>query len=158
MTARHVERALWGITLISVAVTGVTVAQTRSRSHAIVHTMPASTGEAVMYDRELLAAAADSVIANDLFRAARHPTKVAFGMPPAPSVALPPPHPRPQLTLGGDIGGPPWRAVVNGVPGHENGVVVSQGDTIAGLRIRSIRRDTVVIQGVDTTWTLTMRR
>jgi len=54
--------------------------------------------------------------------------------------------------------GPPWQAVLEGIPGKQGSVVVRVGDVFGELRIRSIRRDTVVVQGADTTWKLTVRR
>jgi hypothetical protein len=150
---RQLERGLW-----SAAVLGIIAA-----SAAVVHAHPATHDRSIipvarvddvsMYDRTTLVRAGDSVIVNDAFRTERRPARIAFGMPPVAAVE-PTRSPRPQLTLGGIIGGPPWRAVVNGIPNHDGGAVVSPGDTIGGLRIRSIRRDVVVVQGQDTIWTL----
>lgn len=74
--------------------------------------------------------------------------------------AVTPPHPpRPALGLRGVVGVEPGlRAVVDGVPGAEGGVLLAAGDTIRGLRVRRVTADTVVIQGADTVWRLTMRR
>lgn len=108
--------------------------------------------EVFVYDAAVLGRAADSVSVADPFRLARRPPRVAFGttLPNAP-----PPRPRLQLALDGIVGGPPWRAVLEGVPMHDGSTVVAAGDTIGGLTVRSIRRDTVVVWGMDTTWTLT---
>jgi hypothetical protein len=102
--------------------------------------------------------AAASLIDTDPFRAARHPSPVAYrsdleGAPPPPLRA-----PRPALTVSGIIGGPPWSAVVEGVPGREAGMVVQSGDTLGGLKVNAVKRDTVVITGMDTTWRLVVRR
>jgi hypothetical protein len=56
------------------------------------------------------------------------------------------------------IFGPPWQAVVEGIPGREGGVVVREGEVLGELRVRSIKRDTVVVVGFDTTWALAVRR
>jgi hypothetical protein len=37
-------------------------------------------------------------------------------------------------------------------------VLVRQGDAVGDLKIRVVGRDTVVIQGADTTWRLTLKR
>jgi hypothetical protein len=60
--------------------------------------------------------------------------------------------------LRGIIGGPPWSAILEGIPGREGSVVLRRGDTIAALRVRAVRRDTVVVEGADTTWRLTVKR
>jgi type II secretion system (T2SS) protein M len=119
--------------------------------------IPASTREVAMYDAEVLQHAADSLIANDVFRLERKPSAVAFGLPANPT---PPPAAKPaiQIVLGGVMGGPPWRAVLSGIPGHNGSVIVAQGDTLGGLRVKSVQRDVVVVQGPDTMWTLKVRR
>ncbi|MDB4878329.1 MAG: hypothetical protein JWM41_4775 [Gemmatimonadetes bacterium] len=65
-----------------------------------------------------------------------------------------PPRVRPVMTLKAIVGGPPWQAVVDGIPGQPPGVLVRQGTTLDKLAIRSVTRDSVVIQGPDTTWVL----
>jgi prophage tail gpP-like protein len=50
-----------------------------------------------------------------------------------------------------------WEAVIAGIPGRDGSVVVRAGDTLEGLRIRRIDRDTVVVGAVDTTWKLTVK-
>jgi hypothetical protein len=102
--------------------------------------------------------AADSVIANDLFRLEHRPSQVAFGTPPLPTAPSASPKPRVQPTLGGIVGGPPWKAVLMRLPGHEGGVIVVTGDTVAGLKVQAVRRNAVLIRGEDTTWTLTTKR
>jgi len=44
------------------------------------------------------------------------------------------------------------------VPGRQGGTLVKSGDRLGDLRIRSVTRDQVVVQGADTTWRLTVRR
>jgi hypothetical protein len=66
--------------------------------------------------------------------------------------------PKPRLVLRGVLGGPPWEAVLEGIPGREGSVVVRTGEVIGGLTIRAIRNNAVFVQGMDTTWTLTMGR
>jgi hypothetical protein len=62
------------------------------------------------------------------------------------------------LLLRGLIGGPPWTAVVEGIPGREQGIVLRAGDTVAGLTVRDVRAAEVIVRGMDTTWTLRLRR
>lgn len=105
-----------------------------------------------------LIAASDALVARDPFRLERKPSGVAYSAamegapPPAPRA------PRPALAVAGIVGGPPWEALLEGVPGREGTALVRRGDTVSGLRVRSISKDTVKITGMDTTWILTVRR
>lgn len=106
---------------------------------------------------QALLAAGEIVVARDPFRLERRPSAVAY----APSLegAPPPPRPpRPALAITGIVGGPPWEAFLDGVPGRQGSVLVRLGDTLSGLRIRSVTRDSVRITGMDTTWVLAVRR
>lgn len=106
-------------------------------------------------ERAATASLASDIVARNPFRLDRRPSSVPFGAPPV--VAAPPdPTRRPKIQLTG-VFGPPWQAVLEGIPGREGSVVARVGDAFGTLRIRSIRRDTVVVQGADTTWKLTVR-
>lgn len=102
--------------------------------------------------------AANTLIATDPFRTARHPSPVAYRPELEGAPTLPSRLPRPALAVSGIVGGPPWSAVLEGVPGRGGGAVVQAGDTLGGLRVRAVRPDTVVITGMDTTWRLTVRQ
>lgn len=62
-----------------------------------------------------------------------------------------------QIALQG-VAGPPWTAVLSGLPGRPAQAVVMVGDTIGNVRIRVIRRDTVVVQLGDSTVRLALAR
>lgn len=95
-------------------------------------------------------------IARDVFRAGRRPAAIAYE--PARALASPEgPVPRPVLALVGMIGGPTPTAVIEGVPGFDGARVLLTGDIVAGLRVRTIGADSVVISGRDTVWVLRMR-
>jgi hypothetical protein len=70
-------------------------------------------------------------------------------------VAPPPKPPKPPLALVGLVGG---AALIDGAPGHATTAIVHTGDTIGGLRVRRVGRDTVIVTGADTTWRLTLRQ
>ncbi len=80
--------------------------------------------------------------------------------PPRPlPVAPPPPRPpKPKLALVGIVGGPPWVALLDGVPGQNGSALLHAGDTLAGLRVRTLGPNGVTITGLDTTWKLTLER
>jgi hypothetical protein len=130
-----------------------------------VTTVPASPALAVgtvaaprVLSAAALARAQVAVAEHDPFRLERRPASVAYspeleGAPPTP-----PGPPKPVLVLKGTVGGPPWQGVLEGIPGREGSVLVRKGDTLGGLRVRSVERDAVVVQGMDTTWRLTVRR
>jgi len=72
-------------------------------------------------------------------------------------VAEAPPAPKPTLALVGIVGGAAGSAVIEGLPGVDGWRVVYGGDVVAGLRVRAIGRDSVVIVGMDTVWVLRVR-
>ncbi len=110
-----------------------------------------------MFDGDLLDSVTARVIAHDPFRLDRKPTNVAYTTTPvgivAPIVAA---APAIHIVLQGTIGGPPWHAIISGVPGREGTIVVSAGDTLGGVAIRRVSRDGVTVRVKDSTWTVSM--
>jgi hypothetical protein len=108
-----------------------------------------------------LAAAEALVVDNDPFRLANHPASVSYD-PRAgdgPQVGeLAPLSVRPVFVLKAIVGGPPWQAVVDGLPGQATSVVVRAGERFDKLAVRSVTRDSVILQAPDTTWVLTFRK
>jgi hypothetical protein len=110
-------------------------------------------------DTALLAAAAKNLRAHDPFRLERKPAGVRYNPWETASTAAPVAAPaRPGLSLVGLVGGPPWNALVEGIPGHEPGVLLQLGDSAGGIRFVRLAGDTVLLAGFDTTWALTSRR
>jgi hypothetical protein len=107
-----------------------------------------------------LAVSAARLRDRDPFRSERKPTSVRYNpWEPAPApIVTPPRPPRPNLALVGIVGGPPWIALVEGVPGREGGVLLREGEEAGGVRLEAILGDTVRLAGLDTTWVLTPRR
>ena len=91
------------------------------------------------------------------FRLGRKPSSERYGAPPVSVAPLPPPAPKPQLVLSGILWGREPAAIVEGVPGQEAPVVFRQGESIGPFRLIRIEAGKAVIQGMDTTWTLTVR-
>lgn len=163
MTRRHVELALW----VGAAVVAALAA---ARGRRMTAELSTSTGRAPAWDADgtsspvlvrrsgALVTASEAVVARDPFRFERRPSGVAYS--PALEGAPPPPPrpPRPALAVTGIVGGPPWEALMEGIPGREGSTLVRRGDTLGGLRVGSITKDTVRISGMDTTWTLPLRR
>jgi hypothetical protein len=107
-----------------------------------------------------LDSAAKTVTRSDPFRLERRPSSIAYGTEPAGASAAPPPPkpPKPKLALAGIVGGPPWVALIDGIPGRSGSVLVHARDTLAGLRVRSLGPNGITITGLDTTWKLTLKR
>ncbi len=101
---------------------------------------------------------AATLVARDPFRVTRRPSNVVYD-PVRLAQPATPPAPKPALVLVGivwDSGRDPT-ALVEGLPGADGPRPVRSGETIAGLRVKTIKPDRVVITGLDTTWTLTVR-
>lgn len=121
-----------------------------------------TTVGAIAVDDDSLGEAAANTAANDPFRLVNRPSGVRYdakteGGVGAPAAFVPPPV-RPAFVLKAIVGGPPWQAVVDGIPGQQPGTIVRSGTTFDKLIVRSVGRDTVVIQAPDTTWKLTLSR
>jgi hypothetical protein len=101
---------------------------------------------------------AQAIVPRDPFRMTRRPASLAYdpvraAQPPAPTA------PKPALVLTGivwDSRGNP-AAVLDGLPGSAGPRVVRPGEQVGALQVRHIARDRVVVMGLDTLWTLTVR-
>jgi hypothetical protein len=123
------------------------------------HPLPAAVPTLAVARSDSLAHFALIISEHDPFRLDRRPTTSPFhpellGATSSPTPARPP---RPPLALAGIVGGPPWEALVDGIPGHDASVLVREGDVVSDFQVRSIDRDTLVLKGADTTWRLGMK-
>ena len=108
-----------------------------------------------------IAAAEDVIVANDPFRLANEPALVRYDPANESDVATTiagSARVRPNLILKAIVGGPPWQAVIDGLPGQPPNTVVRAGTAYDKLVARAVTRDSVVIQGPDTAWVLSFRR
>jgi hypothetical protein len=158
----RVELMLWGVALPLALMAGIRARSGGFRgdaSPAAPTTIPAVR----RIGAESLAAASARIVERDPFRLDRRPSSVPYAPMmlegAAPPVARPP---KPALVVTGIVGGPPWEALVDGIPGRPASVVVRRGDAFGDstsrLIVKRIGPDTVVIAGMDTTWTLTVRK
>jgi hypothetical protein len=156
MSGRITELLLWVLTAGFAAVGGFRVRGAMpavDTGRPVVQSAPVLPSYAA---RDSLGTAAAFTADHNPFRLNRQPAMA--GAVSGSSVAAPP-APRPVLLLRGLVGASPaWQAILEGIPGRAGGVVVSKGDTVGGLRVRRITRDTVIVQGTDTTWKLTVKR
>jgi hypothetical protein len=98
------------------------------------------------------------LLERDPFRMTRRPAAVLYDPVRLAQPAVPP-TPKPVLALVGivwDNGRDPT-ALIEGLPGADGPRPVRQGETIAGLKVRTIKSDRVLITGLDTMWTLRVR-
>jgi hypothetical protein len=149
----RVEWGLWAVTLVCVACAVVGWFTGTPRLVAVTHAEMTQMVDAAAVSAESVDAAARIVTATDPFRLDRRPTSVPYQPDLEGVVPLPKP-PKPQLVVEGLVGA---TALVDGVPGHAATTIVHAGDTLGGLTIRRIGRDTVIVSGADTTWRLTLR-
>lgn len=96
------------------------------------------------------------VVAADLFRLERKPATLPFGVP--EPVSAPAGAPARVAPIVSGMIGPPWKALVEGMPGRTGGVLVAAGDTVGSYRILRVSSSYVEIQAPDTLWRLTVRR
>lgn len=158
MRARALERALWSA---SMALAAWVIATSRHVPDGPVVGTAGIGARPTLASSDAVAAidsAAAIVAANDPFRPDHLPSPLANVNGPSAIPTSTPASPRPTLVLQGVIGRMgQWDAVVIGVPGREGSVVIRSGDTLAGLHVRRIREDTVIISSSDTTWRLTLK-
>ena len=109
-------------------------------------------------DSALLRESAEGIVARDPFRLDRVPADVRFDPDPAPAPPEAPPRPSVVAPVLRGITGPPWQALLEGLPGHERAVVARVGSVFGELVVSHIGRDTVIVQAPDTSFTLTVRR
>jgi hypothetical protein len=160
MRMRRTRDALWMLAACAVGLAVVGWRMESSASDVEGPSLPRTPRELRRASVDSLASAAGAIASHDPFRIDHHPSAVAY-RPELEGIAPPPAAPKPakpRLTLAGIVGGPPWAALLDSVPGHEGSVLVRKGDTLGDLKIRSIHRDTVIVQGADTVWKLVVKQ
>jgi hypothetical protein len=161
MKRKHLELMLWTLACAMALWAGVAWMRGPAAPEVSGVALPAASELQVPYPPETLHAASITLIETDPFRLERRPADVAYtpgGEHEAASPTPPPAPPRPVLALTGTIGGPPWAALIEGMPGREGSVLVREGESMGELRIARVTRESVVVTGADTTWNLKLRR
>ena len=92
----------------------------------------------------------------DVFRLKRTPAGTSYD-PLRGAVSEAPAAPKPQLVLSGIVWGAEPAAILEGLPGTEGPRVLRRGEAVAGLRVREITREHVMVVGLDTIWTLKVK-
>lgn len=154
------EKSLWGAVLLVGLWSGLTWDRRPEVAHA---TAPEATVPLLAAQGAPVQALPDTssiAVERNPFRLDRRPAAVPFGATSQDEDGIEY-HPEPEEeqsapVLRGILGGPPWEALLEGVGGREGSVLVRAGDVIGTLRVRSVGRDTVVVQDAETTWRLTL--
>lgn len=158
MKKRTIERALWGSTAATLATAFALINAGRAGKASQLNAPSAVRLVLPPFaDADTLEAAVGIIAAENLFRPERSGAD-SERIAPAPMPGQPMAPGKPKLVLRGVLGGPPWDALIDGIPGHDGALVVRAGQTVAGFTVRAVRRDTVFIRGFDTTWALTLGR
>lgn len=124
-------------------------------------TIPATAQAVTLSSRLASDSTATAFEGRDPFRIANQPARARYSSVSneqtitAPAVVH---EARPTMTLRAIAGGPPWQALIDGMPGQTHAALVRAGMVVDRVTIRSITRDTVVVRGIDTTWVLTFAR
>jgi hypothetical protein len=153
------EAALWAVALAVLSWTTLVRPAVAPSIAATTHSLaPAPALPA--YPAEPVLAAARTVIEGNPFRLDRRPADAPFAARATEresgeyGIEWPPE--RPRLVLRGILGGPPWNALLDGLPEHESSVLVQVGDLFGDYRVRSIDGYAVVVQSADSIWKLTL--
>jgi hypothetical protein len=107
-----------------------------------------------------LEGAEEAIVTNDPFRLSNSPAAVRYDPAsdgPMSGVLAGTPQLRPTLVLKAIVGGPPWQAVIDGIPGQPAGTIARAGSKFDRFTVRVVTRDSVIVQGVDTSWVLSFR-
>ena len=91
------------------------------------------------------------------FRLPSRRPAVRYGASPVVAPAPVPRPPKPALALTGVLWGPEPAALLLGLPGAEGEVVVHPGETHGSIHVRAIHPQAIELEGMDTTWVLTVR-
>ena len=156
----------WRLELVLLAVTVAAGAVATHRwfdvdvAPPIARPIPARTRTPTLaFTRSALRAAAEATVANDPFRLSNSPPDVDAAIRSQSAKQSGPTRaPHPALVLKAITGGPPWQAIVAGMPGQSGDALVAPGAVFGALTVQSITRDAVIVHAADTTWTLSLKR
>jgi len=107
-------------------------------------------------DADSMLVAMEQTVARNPFRLSRVPALVPYSL--RTNSLAPVGSTLPVLVLRGIVGGPPWQAIIDGIPEQPSGTVVRSGSVFGVLEIQTVSRDTVVVRAADSTWRLTLSR
>jgi hypothetical protein len=161
MNLSWIERALWvgAIATAGGGFVSVRVSTARALAASRPGILPAVETAPARPSTDSLESAVEDIADRNLFRPERASAEVPAQGPSPIQMGMPvPPSTKPRLVLRGVIGGPAWEAIIEGIPGHDGSVVLRAGQSVGGVTLRSVRKDTAYARGFDTTWALPLAR
>lgn len=105
-------------------------------------------------NRDTLTSLASLAVRHAPFRLGATAPTVRFGSEPA--APAPAPVPLPSIAVLAIVGGPPWSALLEGLPNTDGETVVRIDDRFADIRIRTITALGVGLSNRDTSWTISL--
>jgi hypothetical protein len=162
MNVLWIERALWvgAVAAAGGAVVSVRASTVRTLAASRPAMLPAVATAPARPNTDSLESAVEDIADNNLFRPERTSAEEPAQAPVAMQMGMPMPSPstKPRLVLRGMIGGPAWEAIIEGIPGRDGSVVLRTGQSVGGITLRSVRKDTAYARGFDTSWALPLAR
>lgn len=154
-----VVRGALALTTLGGMIASVAVVLRPAELAAAPAAIRARPGNLVAVSPATLDSIAGAVAQASPFRASRAAPGTGYDPGRRNEAAAPPPEvvAKPALQLVGIVWSARPTAVIAGVPGAPRAWVAERGDTMAGLRVRKVQRERVVVTGYDTTWNLRVR-
>ena len=152
------EVALWTVSVATVAGAMRELRSPASNVTPVALSAPSVSVDMVPPDEAEFAHAAELITASDPFRVQRRPAAVRFLVDTVATPAQSPSITPTTLALAGIIGGPPWEALVEGLPNRDGATLVKRGDVFGSIKIVRVTRDSVVIVMPDSLRTLGLKR
>jgi hypothetical protein len=148
--------AMWVVTMLALIATTFVRWRRPDAPHVATLTIPAVLVTRDISNEPLLDSMASEIVSHDPFRLAHMPAHARYAVTTQSATGISPAarESPPAMTLKAIAGGPPWQALIDGVPGQAGAVLVRSGTVLDRLSIGSITRSGVVVRGSDTTWVL----
>lgn len=156
MKGPRVEFALWVLATVAVVIAFWRWDHGRLASASPRISVPAVEQNVARAGPAALTRAARTVTRRNPFRIDRRPSAVPFSSEPQPAVVSSPSVGFTPVLVG--IVGPPYQAILSGIPGRNGEIVLRQGDTLASLHVRRLTADSMILVAPDTIWRLSVRR
>jgi hypothetical protein len=144
--------------VVAAFVLALAVAAVRSREVTFVSAAAAQGARSVLVAEETrpAAAVARHRLRRSPFRLDGHLPDRRLGEPPVapPPIVAVEPATVYAVTIKAIVGGPPWRALLAGLPGEAGDQVVAAGDRVGPVLIDSVGRARVRLSTSDTSWVI----
>ena len=154
MSIRAIVIALWVVTVVALLTGAARYRSERARLDALAEPMrPKDDALPAWPDSTAFRSALDRLNRSKLFgivqvRSALSRDTMSRALSSVPQL---------QVLLHGIVGGPPWSAVISGLPGQPGPLVMRPGDSTSGVVVVRVTRDTAVLRHASGALTFTMK-